>query len=415
MLDPQTIKMVKKTVPILQKNGEMITRRFYQMLFSSHPELANIFNMTHQKQYKQQRALADAIYAAAANIDQIESILPAIKRIAHKHRSIGVQPEQYPIVGENLLLAIKDVLGPAATEEIITAWAEFYSYLANLFIRIEKDLYAEAEQQPGGWAGFRDFVVYKKAEESEVITSFYLKPVDGKPIASFKPGQYISLKIEIEGEAHTHIRQYSLSDAPGRDYYRISVKREDGAGNHPPGIVSNYLHRHVTEGDILKISAPAGDFYLDTTKDTPVVLLSGGVGLTPMVSMLNTLIEQQSKREILFIHAAINSKVHAMKNHIEQMAARHSNVKSYICYEKPTVEDYRAKNFDKEGFINLPWLQAILPDLTADYYICGPVPFMRTVIDALHQIGVSDDNIHYEFFGPPIEFGETTCPVHSVA
>lgn len=406
MLSLQTMNIVKKTVPVLQTNRERITTKFYELLFAKHPELTNIFNMTHQKQGKQQRALADAIYAAAANIDRIECILPTVNRIAAKHRSIGVKPEHYPIVGENLLLAIKQVLGSAATDEIIAAWTETYSFLADLFIKVEKKLYAEAEHQPGGWTGYRDFVVYKKEKESQVVTSFYLKPADGKPIASFKPGQYISLKIKPEGQPHTHIRQYSLSDAPGKPYYRISVKREDARGNHPAGIVSTYLHRSVTEGSVLKISAPAGDFYLDPDKTTPVVLLSGGVGLTPLVSMLNTLVDQRSTREILFIHAAVNSEFHAMKDHLKQVSIRYANVKTFVCYEKPTEEDYRAKNFDKENFIDLPWLKAILPRQRADYYICGPIPFMRTVIHALHRMNIPNDSIHYEFFGPASELRE---------
>ncbi|MFP3359249.1 globin domain-containing protein, partial [Planococcus sp. SIMBA_143] len=146
------------------------------------PELLNIFNHANQKQGKQQQALANAVYAAAKNIDQLEAILPVVKQVAHKHRSLGVQPEHYPIVGEYLLKAIKDVLKDDATEEILQAWEEAYGVIANVFIEVEEEMYQDAAKQPGGWEQERIFVVDRKEQESDVIPSFYLKPLDGKPI-----------------------------------------------------------------------------------------------------------------------------------------------------------------------------------------------------------------------------------------
>jgi nitric oxide dioxygenase len=400
MLRAKTLEIVKSTVPVLEQHGKEITTHFYKMMLSNHPELLNIFNHANQKQGRQQTALANAVYAAAANIDNLEAIMPAVIQIAHKHRSLGIKPEHYPIVGKYLLMAIKDVLGDAATDEIIEAWREAYQAIADVFISVEADMYRQAEQQEGGWADFRNFVVAKKVKESDVITSFYLKPEDGKAIASFQPGQYISVKVSIPGDKYTHIRQYSLSDSPGKDYYRISVKREDGSADKPGGIVSTYLHNHVQEGDILRISAPAGDFVLDMEKETPVVLISGGVGLTPMISMLNTLVEKQPGREVTFIHAAINSKVHAMREHVARLAAEREHVRSFVCYSKPTDEDRKAGNFDKEGYIDLAWLQSVVPSPQADFYFCGPVPFMRTIYRSLKQWGVAEEAIHFEFFGP---------------
>ncbi|MEJ8546115.1 NO-inducible flavohemoprotein [Brevibacillus borstelensis] len=400
MLSQQTVRIIKSTVPVLEVHGKAITTRFYEMMFANHPELLNIFNHANQKQGRQQMALANAVYAAAAHIDNLEAILPAVKQIAHKHRSLGIKPEHYPIVGENLLAAIKNVLGEAATDEIINAWAEAYGVIADAFISVEEGMYQEAEGAEGGWRDFRDFVVVKKEEESAVITSFYLQPKDGGPLPPFQPGQYISVKMTIPGEAYTHIRQYSLSVSPGKEYYRISVKREDGEQERPAGIVSSYLHRHVKEGDVLPISAPAGDFLLDTQAETPVVLLSGGVGLTPMVSMLQTIVERQPKRQVAFIHAARNSLTHAMKEQVAEIARRHENVASYVLYSEPTEEDRECGGFDKEGYIDLPWLQAQLSDNQADFYFCGPVPFMKSVYRALKEWGVPDERIHYEFFGP---------------
>src|SRR5690606_8414468 len=219
MLSEQTIKVIKSTVPVLEVHGTAITKRFYQMLFSNHPELLNVFNHINQKQGKQPAAFANAVYAAAANIDKLENILPVVKQIAHKHRSLGITAEQYPIVGQNLLAAIKDVLGDAATDEILQAWAEAYGVIAQVFIDVEAQMYAEAESVEGGWRGFRPFVVDKKVKESEVITSFYLVPQDGGAISSYLPGQYITVKLTIPGDEYTHLRQYSLSDKPGNSYY----------------------------------------------------------------------------------------------------------------------------------------------------------------------------------------------------
>ncbi|WP_299094624.1 NO-inducible flavohemoprotein [uncultured Metabacillus sp.] len=393
MLSEKTISVIKSTVPVLEKHGKDITTRFYQLLFSNHPELLNIFNHANQRKGEQQTALANAVYAAAANIDNLGAIIPVVKQIGQKHRALGVLPEHYPIVGQTLLAAIKNVLGEAATDEIIGAWAEAYGVIADAFIGIEQEMYKEAKEQHGGWEGFRNFIIEKKVKESDVITSFYLKPEDGKAIASYQPGQYLTVKVQPEGETYTQIRHYSLSDAPGKDYYRISVKQED------KGVVSTYLHQSVQEGDLIAVSAPAGDFVLES-KEIPAVLISGGVGLTPMVSMLNTIVEQQPEREVTFIHGALNSQVHAMKEHVAQLANENANVKSFVVYSDPTVEDQAAKNYDKEGFIDLEWLKSVLPNNQADFYFCGPVPFMKMMYRVLKEWGVPAENIHFEFFGP---------------
>ncbi|OKO94078.1 NO-inducible flavohemoprotein [Geobacillus proteiniphilus] len=398
-LHPKTIEIVKSTVPVLETHGEQITKRFYELMFSNHPELLNIFNHANQKQGRQQRALAAAVYAAARYIDQLDAILPVVRQIGHKHRSLGIKPEQYPIVGKHLLLAIKDVLGDAATDEVITAWAEAYEAIASVFIQVEKELYDEAAAKHGGWRDFRRFVIAKKVKESDVITSFYLKPEDGKAISDYLPGQYVSVKLSIPGETYTHIRQYSLSDAPGKGYYRISVKREAATADKPAGIVSNYLHDHVQEGDVLELSAPAGEFTLDLSKTTPVVFISGGVGITPLLSMAHTLAIQQPNRPATFIHAAINSRVHAFDEELRMLAERPS-FSYHICYESPSDEDRRHPHFGKEGRIDLAWMQSVIPTKDADFHFCGPVPFMKTVYRALQQWGVPEEHIHYEFFGP---------------
>lgn len=400
MLSDQSIAIIKSTVPVLEVYGQAITTRFYESMFAAHPELLNLFNHANQKQGRQQTALANVVYAAAQHIDKLEALLPAVRRIAHKHRSLGVTADQYPIVGRHLLGAIKDVLGDAATDEIVQAWAEAYGVIADVFIGAEAEMYKEAETQSGGWAEYRKFRVADKVVESDVITSFYLVPEDGGGIASFLPGQYVSVKVNVPGDSYAHIRQYSLSDAPGQPHYRITVKREDEMAGKPAGKVSVHLHENVRVGDALLLSAPAGEFVPDTRDERPIVLLSGGVGITPMFSMLKTLAERTPNRPITFVHAARNGDAHALRRQVEEIAARSPQASVHWCYEKPTERDRAEGAFDREGYVTLEWLQRIVPTKDAAFYFCGPVPFMKAVNGALRDWGVEASDIHFEFFGP---------------
>ncbi|NLP49675.1 NO-inducible flavohemoprotein [Bacillus sp. RO1] len=400
MLSSTTIQIVKSTAPVLAVKGEEITTHFYKTLFSNHPELLNIFNHANQKKGRQQTALANTIYAAATYIDQLEVLLPAVKQIAHKHRSLVVKPEHYPIVGDHLLKAIKAVLGDAATDEIIAAWGEAYGAIADVFISVEKEMYETAAQQTGGWEDFKNFEVVEKVEESELITSFYLKPSDGSHVPSFIPGQYITIRTSIPGEMNFYNRQYSLSDASNGEYFRISVKKEKGV---PDGVVSNYLHDQVEPGHTLEVTAPAGDFILETKQDTPVFLISGGVGITPLLSMLKTIAKEQPSRPTTFIHASRNGSVHAFKDEVRETIDLMENGKKLFVYENPLEEDIRLGAFHEQGYITEKMFKAMNIDKDTLYYVCGPVPFMKFIISMLGKLGVAEENIKYEFFGPFID------------
>ncbi|GAA0502671.1 NO-inducible flavohemoprotein [Salinibacillus aidingensis] len=398
-LDKQTKEIVKSTVPVLEERGTEITKRFYERMFENHPELKNIFNQTNQRKGDQSKALANMVYAAALHIDNLEEILPAVQPVAHKHKSLNIKPEHYPIVGENLLMAIREVLGEeVATDEVLAAWEKAYGEIANVFISIEDQMYQEDENQPGGWTGFRNFKVKQKVKESDVITSFYLEPADNHPFPPFKPGQYITVKADIEGEAYTHRRQYSLSIAPNEGVYRISVKREEALDENPDGVVSNYLHDHVEEGDIIPISAPSGDFVLDTDDQRPLVLLSGGVGLTPMMSMLESVVEWQPEREVIFIHAARSGKFHAMRDRVRSIDRDYKQVTTYFVYDSPEEED--EGKYDKKGYVDYEWLKSVVPTNDAAFYFCGPKGFMKAIYQSLTQYEVSEEDIHFEIFGP---------------
>jgi nitric oxide dioxygenase len=400
MLTQQTKDIVKATAPVLAQHGYDIIQCFYRRLFDAHPELKNVFNMTHQHQGQQQQALARAVYAYAENIEDPGSLAAVLKNIANKHASLGVRPEHYPIVGEHLLGAIKETLGDAATDAIVSAWALAYGNLADLLAGMESGLYEQAATRVGGWTGWRTFIVRDKRPESSVITSFVLEPADGRPVANFEPGQYVSVAVDVPTLGLQQIRQYSLSDMPNGRTYRISVKRE-GGGPYPPGYVSCLLHDHVNVGDEVRLAAPYGCFHIDVDASTPIVLISGGVGLTPMISMLKRAI-QDPKRQVVFVHGARNSGVHAMRDRLRETARTHTNFSLIVFYDDPLPQDLPGRDYDHAGLVDVNAIKdaILLPD--ADYYICGPVPFMRLQHDALKQLGIPEARIHYEVFGPDL-------------
>lgn len=401
MLTQKTKDIVKATAPVLAEHGYPIIQRFYERLFQDHPELKNVFNMVHQEQGQQQQALARAVYAYAENIENPESLAAVLRNIAHKHASLDVRAEHYPVVGEQLLAAIKDVLGDAATDEIIAAWAQAYGNLADVLMGMESELRETSAAQLGGWNGWRRFVVKEKRPESSVITSFVLEPVDGQPVMNFEPGQFVSVAVKVPALNLQQIRQYSLSDMPNGRSYRISVKREDGDATRRPGYVSSLLHEHVDVGDELDLAAPFGTFYIDVNATTPIVLISGGVGLTPMVSMLKRAI-QNPQRQVVFVHGARNSAVHAMRDRLRQTAATYANFKAVIYYDDPLPTDVQGTDYDRKGFIALNELKDLILQPDADYYICGPIPFMRIQHDALKGMDIPEARIHYEVFGPDL-------------
>ncbi|USE35298.1 NO-inducible flavohemoprotein [Endozoicomonas sp. SCSIO W0465] len=394
-LNEKTIGIVKATAPVLAEHGETITRRFYLQMFSQNPELLNIFNATNQKTGRQQAALAEAVYDYAANIDNLGTLTSAVQRIAHKHASFNILPEHYPIVGKHLLEAIAHVLGEAATDEILDAWQEAYGFLADLFIEVEEGIYRENQQISGGWRGTREFKVVNKVKESDLITSFYFEPLDGLPVADFLPGQYIGIYLHPDHSEHRCIRQYSLSDAPNGKSYRISVKRE-GEGE-TRGIISHYLHDNVQLDDVVELCPPCGDFYLIDRSDAPVVLMSAGVGQTPMLSMLNSLTRKKTDLPIIFVHSAINSRTHAFGQHVRDIAGTNDNIEQILFYDEPT-DDCSAHHYAGRMDLELVRDKIDLPE--AHYYFCGPLGYMAMVKGVLQGWGVTKDRLHYEVFGP---------------
>ncbi len=399
MLSQNTINIVKSTAPILQEHGETLTRHFYQRMFEHNPEVLPFFNSSNQEGGTQQRALAGAICAYAQNIDNLETLGSAVELIAQKHASLMIKEEHYPIVGENLLASIREVLGDGATDDIINAWGEAYWFLADILIGREQQIYDENANKPGGWDGFRAFKVSRKEAESEIITSFYLQPEDGGLLPSFLPGQYITLRMATPA-GYTTMRNYSLSDVAGQNYLRISVKKEMGLkAGMPNGYVSNKLHDDVEVGAILEVGPPCGEFFLDTNKPTerPLVLLAAGVGITPILSMLKAALAANPDRDITFIYGCLNERVQAFKSIIDDLAASHPSLKVHYRYDEAEGEIH---NNCSTGFVDVEFIQSHVETKASDYYFCGPKPFMINIYHGLLSLNVDEAHMHFEFFGP---------------
>jgi nitric oxide dioxygenase len=393
---------VKSTAPVLVEHGETLTRHFYQRMFTHNPEVAPFFNPAHQQAGKQQRALAGAIAAYAANIDNLEVLGGAVELIAQKHASLLIKAEHYPIVGENLLASIREVLGEAATDEIINAWAEAYGFLANILIGRERQIYEENARRTGGWEGFKSFRVVRKERESSNIVSFYLSPGDGAPLPKFKPGQYITVRAATAAGSTT-MRNYSLSDKPGQEWFRISVKRElPPEANTPAGYVSNMLHDSVEIGDVIEVSPPCGEFFLDleAKHERPLMLLAAGVGITPIMSILLSALEATPERDIVLVHASLNEGVQAFSSAIVALAKQYPRLKVHYRYSEPEVGQVYAENHISTGFVDAELIESLIPNRNADYFFCGPQPFMVGIYHELLKWGLPPAQVRFEFFGP---------------
>lgn len=390
MLDAQTIATIKSTLPAIAQVGPQLTGHFYQRLLTQHPELKNVFNMNNQRSGNQREALFNAIVAYGSNLENLAVLLPAVEKIAQKHASLNIQPEQYAIVGENLLATIDELLHPG--EEVLTAWGKAYGVLADMFIQREEAIYSASEEKTGGWRGARDFRIRAINQESSVIKSFELVPNDGKPVATFLPGQYLAISLQPAGCENIQHRQYSLTHQPNGQFYRIAVKRE------ALGSVSGWLHDRAQVGDIVQCAAPAGDFILQAEAATPITLISAGVGQTPMLAMLATLAQQQHAAAVNWLHAAEAGSQHAFAEEVKSLGARLPNFTSHVWYRQPESAD--AGRYDAQGLMDLASVSSALNQADRQFWICGPLPFMQFVARQLVDAGINADRIHYEVFGP---------------
>lgn len=391
MLSKDSLPIIQATLPVVKANGEKITRHFYARMFAHNPELKNLFNMGNQASGEQALALANAVYGYAANIDKQDMIDPILNRIAHKHISLGITPAQYTIVGRHLLGSIKDVLGDAITPEIMAAWDEAYWLMATDLIAREARHYQSIQWNPG--QELDEMEVVEKVQCALDVVSLYLRPKNQQKTKNFLPGQYISVCLPVAELGLTQLRQYSISNSPLEGVWRITVKREHPK-NGPKGNISNLIHDQISIGSKLLVGPPAGEFVLENQM-TPVVLLSAGIGITPMIAILRDLAVHNSARHIIFAHAnahleqiphldEINREIHSMEN-----------AQLNLWLERPNV------NYDSfSGRMNLAQLKNL--PFAADFYICGPMPFIQAQKHWLISAGVCVNKIHYEAFGPDV-------------
>ncbi|MBP8046610.1 MAG: flavohemoprotein [Psychrobacter sp.] len=386
MASPKTLEIVKATVPILEEHGTAITTVFYKNMFNQHPELLDIFNETNQKLGRQQTALAMTVLAAVKHLDKLAVLLPQVTQISHKHRALQILPEHYPIVGHHLIGAIKEVLGEAANDDIIDAWTEAYDEIADVFIQLEKTMY---EQEM--WEGFAPFKITKKVEAATDIAAFTVVPANDDidlSKLSLSAGQYITVKADPEDSDHLALRHYSLYSATSDKGIQFAVRRDNR--NEHYGLVSNHLHDHLDVGDTILLSAPAGDFELNQDliqqNDIPLVLVSAGVGVTPILSMLEAQVTANPKRPIVWVYACQNKEHHAFDSKVNELLAAADNVEKHIFY------------FESGQILDEAWL-ANLPK-PADIYVCGSMMFMESIIDGLMALDHGVDSVHYEPFGP---------------
>jgi nitric oxide dioxygenase len=408
------IAIVKATAPVLKEHGNAITSLFYKTLIEENPGLRNVFSMTSQESGRQPRALAASVLAYATYIDDLPKLAHAVERIAQKHVSLQVTPELYDVVGTYLMRAIGEVLGAAATPDIVDAWTAAYGALASVFINREGDLY-KANIEQDSWPAWRKFKVAERVTESDAITSFYLTPTDGVlPLPRFLPGQYVSVQLFVPQLGHLQSRQYSLSQAPRADgaHYRISVKKEEGAEIGIPGLISNMLHETLQVGSEIEMSHPQGEFFVDpsdaSTDGVPAVLISAGVGATPLVSILDSLTSGEGKvnpqvtRPVSWIHVSSSSNIRPFHSEVESLCSESKNVTRKLFLGTIGSGDNQGVNYDFEGRLDLSKVDQegdlFVGNSNTQYYLCGPEKFMVDVRRALADLGVGKERIHMELF-----------------
>ncbi|WHX16256.1 globin domain-containing protein [Streptomyces malaysiensis subsp. malaysiensis] len=394
MLSPESAAVVRATLPTVGGALDEITARFYGTMFTEQPELLDgLFNRGNQASGEQRRALAGSIagFARALLADPGARPDALLSRIAHKHATLGVTEDQYTIVHKYLFRAIGDVLGDAVTPEVAAAWDEVYWLMAGALIAQEARLYHEAQVDPRD--PWRRWTVVERREETPDVVSFLLRPADDGPLPRARAGQYVSVRALMPDGIH-QTRQYSLSNAPGDRLRRITVKRVASVADAPEGEVSNQLHRTVGVGDELTLSAPFGDVVLDDA-DTPLVLVSAGIGCTPMVGMLEHLAATGSSRPVWVLHADRTPADHALRADTRRLVDQLPGPKAEFWYE----QDAAAEPGSRTGLMDPDDLD--LP-ADADVYLCGALPFMRAVRTRLLRAGVPARRIRYEVFGPDL-------------
>ncbi|WP_028280813.1 globin domain-containing protein [Arthrobacter sp. H5] len=380
MLSTQSHPIIEATLPLVGERMSGIAKNFYDRLFAAHPELFDgLFSRSNQKNGTQQQALAGSIAGFAAHMVKNPDSAPEIllARIAHKHVSLGILPEQYDVVYKHLFDAIAEELNDVITAEIAAAWTEVYWLMAHALIKMENGLYAAASNDKP-WTPW--IVSGKERAGSDAVT-FTLVPADDTPVTPSRPGQYVGVKVRMPDGIH-QVRQYSLASDDGTAV-RVFTARLDADGEVTP-----VLHHSVQIGDQLMLSNPCGDITLGDG-DHPLVLASAGIGCTPTASILRSLARQDSRREVLVLHAEASLDRWALREQMSSDAAGLEAAELELWLEEPAGDAHQGRMS----------LDSVTIPANASVYLCGPLPFMRSIRSQALESGVPAERIHYEVFG----------------
>lgn len=385
--------VVRATAGVVAEHAEQITARFYPRMFAERPDLLRVFNQGNQATGEQSRALAASVVAYAVHLidPQAPSFDHVMTRIAHKHLSLGIRPEQYAIVGHHLLAAVAEVLGDAVTPQVAEAWAEVYWLFATQLVAEESRLYQQAGIDPAH--PLRVYRVVRRIEETADVVSLVLSPADGEPLPTIAPGQYVSVFVDLP-DGSRQPRQYTVSSTASETRLQITVSRVTGVAGAPDGRVSSYLHDVVRPGDLLDVSNPAGDFIVESSS-RPLLLVSAGAGITTVLPIVEHLARTQPQRCVIVAHADRTQHDHALRQTVLHAGRQLDDFTSHVWYETVDDDDHQSQ----QGLMDLSEMS--LPDDVA-VFTCGPLPFMRHVRASLLARGVPASEIRYEVFGPDL-------------
>lgn len=384
MLSEKSFPIVQATLPIVGERMPGIAKEFYRRMFEAHPELLDgLFSRSNQKNGSQQQALSGAVAGFAAHLVQNPDTYPEamLSRLANKHTSLGITPEQYDLVYKYLFEAIADQLSDIITEDIADAWSEVYWLMAHALIKLEKQLYAaQANNTP--WS---PWTVIRKETAGDAAMTFTLEPANDTPVSLALAGQYVSVRVQVPDGLH-QVRQYSLSADTSSRRRVFTTKLDDN------GEVSPVLHHTTKVGDVIELSNPYGDITLTPGITTPLILATAGIGCTPAASILRSLVDQDSPREVLVLHAESTMDQWALQDQMRQDIDALDGANLELWLEKPT-ENAHTGRMSLEG-LNIA--------AAATVYLCGPLPFMKKIRAEALAAGIPAHRIHYEVFGPDL-------------